>query len=128
MPSPTDLSERITRPCTLSLVVPCFNEESTLDLCVERVLGLRSDQLKLEIIIVDDCSTDQSLKIAHSLQDKHPEVIVLRQEANLGKGAALRAGFARATGDFVGVQDADLEYEPLEYLKLLEPLLMNKAD
>jgi dolichol-phosphate mannosyltransferase len=114
--------------CTLTLVVPCYNEEATLAGCVERVLGLRSETLRLEIIIVNDCSQDRSLEVAQNLARQHSEIKVLHHEVNRGKGAALRTGFTHATGDFVGVQDADLEYEPLEYRKLLEPLLHNKAD
>lgn len=114
--------------CTLTLVVPCYNEESTLEHCIERVLRLKSDQVALEIIIVDDCSKDQSFKVARELAEKYSEIKVFHHEVNRGKGAALRTGFAQATGDFVGVQDADLEYEPLEYRKLLVPLLEGKAD
>lgn len=114
--------------CTLSLVIPCFNEEQTLARCVERVLELRGDDLVLEVIIVDDCSKDRSLGIARELGARHPEIRVLHHEVNRGKGAALRTGFQYATGDFVGIQDADLEYEPLEYRKLLEPLRRDEAD
>lgn len=128
MTSSIKRSENLMKSCTLSLVVPCFNEESTLDQCIERVLELRSEQLTLEIIIVDDCSKDRSLAIARALEEQHSEIKVLHHKVNKGKGAALRTGFAHATGDFVGVQDADLEYEPLEYKKLLEPLLQDKAD
>ena len=112
----------------LTLIIPCYNEEGTLDKCVERVLGLKSESLLLEIIIVDDCSTDNSLEVARSLERRYSEVTVYHHDANQGKGAALRTGFAYATGDFVGVQDADLEYDPLEYIKLLEPLQRNEAD
>jgi dolichol-phosphate mannosyltransferase len=115
-------------PCTLTLVVPCYNEEATLAKCIDRVLELKSETLRLEIIIVNDCSQDKSLEVAQELARQHPEVKVLHHGVNQGKGAALRTGFAHAAGDFVGVQDADLEYEPLEYRKLLEPLLRNEAD
>ena len=113
---------------TLTLVVPCYNEEATLANCVERVLALRSEALHLEIIIVDDCSKDKSLEVARALEREHPEIRVLHHEVNQGKGAALRTGFVHATGDFVGIQDADMEYEPLEYRKLLEPMLREEAD
>jgi len=99
-----------------------------LNHCVERVLGLRSETLALEIILVDDCSKDKSLEVARTLAQQHSEVKIFHHEVNRGKGAALRTGFAHATGDFVGIQDADLEYEPLEYLRLLEPLLRGEAD
>lgn len=117
-----------TPPLTLSLVVPCYNEERTLVNCVERVLELQSDSLHLEILIVDDCSTDNSLSVARELEQRHPAVQVFHHDINQGKGAALRTGFAHASGDFIGIQDADLEYEPLEYRKLLEPLLRDEAD
>lgn len=123
-----DKAASLPTPCTLSLIVPCYNEELTLTPCLARVLALRSEQLKLEIIIVDDCSSDRSLEVAQALAREHPEIKVLHHKVNQGKGAALRNGFAHATGDFVGIQDADLEYEPMEYLKLLEPLLRDEAD
>jgi len=115
-------------PPTLTLIVPCYNEESTLANCIERVMALKSPTLQLEIIIVNDCSRDDSLAVARKLETRIPEVKVFHHDINRGKGAALRTGFAQATGDYVGVQDADLEYEPLEYRKLLEPLLDNQAD
>src|SRR5215472_17922245 len=112
----------------LSVVVPCFDEARTLRTCVERVLAIAEARLSLEVIIVDDCSGDASFAIARELADKHPEVVVLRHEKNKGKGAALRTGFREATGDFVAVQDADLEYDPAELRQLLEPLRTGKAD
>jgi len=115
-------------PYTLTLVVPCYNEEATLARCVERVLALKSETMHLEVIIVDDCSKDKSLEVARALEQQYSEVKVFHHEVNKGKGAALRTGFAHATGDFVGIQDADLEYNPLEYRKLLEPLLRDEAD
>ena len=112
----------------LSLVVPCYNEEKTLSEIVERVLKLRSDKLSLEIIIVDDCSKDQSWEVAQTLAKQYPEISLAKHEVNMGKGAALRTGFLKATGDFVGVQDADMEYDPSDYLTMLEPLLDGRAD
>lgn len=115
-------------PVKLSLVVPCYNEESTLEEIVERILTLRSESLELEIIIVDDCSRDRSCEIAEQLAKKYSGIVLVRHEFNQGKGAALRSGFMHAGGDFVGVQDADMEYDPADYLVMLEPLLDGRAD
>lgn len=123
-----EMTNQLPTRYTLTLVVPCYNEELTINHCIERVLALRSEYLNLEIIIVDDCSTDNSLKVAHALEDEHPEIKVLHHTVNQGKGAALRTGFVHATGDFVGIQDADLEYEPLEYKELVKLMLHNEAD
>jgi dolichol-phosphate mannosyltransferase len=112
----------------LSLVIPCYNEERTLAACVERVVSLSGDDLNLEIVIVDDCSRDKSVSIARGLIEKYPFVKLIKHEINQGKGAALRTGFAHATGDYIGIQDADLEYDPLQYRKLLVPLLDGRAD
>jgi len=111
-----------------SIVIPCYNEEKTLKNCVERVLEIADKSLSLEIIIVDDCSTDASLSVARDIESRHSEVTVLHQEKNQGKGAALRIGFQKATGDFVVVQDADLEYDPMDLKRLLVPLINNEAD
>lgn len=110
------------------MVIPCYNEEKTLGVCVGKVLDIAHDDLQLEIIIVDDCSADKSAAIAQDLVKKHPEVHYFKHTVNQGKGAALRTGFAKATGDYVAVQDADLEYDPQDLLRLLEPLISQKAD
>lgn len=115
-------------PKTLSLIMPCYNEERTLARCIDRVLSIATPELKLELIVVDDCSTDKSLAILRGLAERHPEIVVLHHERNRGKGAALRTGFAHATGDFVSVQDADIEYEPKDFHVLLQPILEDKAD
>ena len=118
---------KVAQHC-LSVVIPCYNEEKTLASCVNRVVGIADESLRLEIIIVDDCSTDSSLTIARELEEMHPEIVVLHHEKNQGKGAALRTGFKQATGDFVAVQDADLEYNPAELKELLVPLINDEAD
>jgi glycosyltransferase involved in cell wall biosynthesis len=109
----------------LSVVIPCYNERSTIETVVEAV---RSAPVKdVEIIVVDDGSTDGTRELLKGKPAGWVDKIVL-QEGNLGKGAALRAGFQNATGDIVMVQDADLEYDPGEYPVLLEPILENRAD
>jgi len=114
---------------TLSLIIPCYNEENTIENCVEKVLKIAKNQsFKLEIVIVNDCSTDKSAERLLSISEKYPEIKIFTHEKNRGKGAALRTGLIAATGDFVGIQDADDEYNPMEYIELLKPLLENKAD
>ena len=112
-------------PARLSVVVPTYNEADTLREVVARV---RAVDVQTQIIIVDDGSTDNSAKIAASLAAGADDITFLRHDRNLGKGRALRSGFEHATGDFVIVQDADLEYDPSDYPKLLNPLLNGKAD
>ena len=112
----------------LSLIVPCYNEELTLRDIVERVLKIQKNDLKLEIVIVDDCSKDKSYHVALELSKDHPEIKIARHPFNQGKGAALRTGFLEATGDYVGIQDADMEYAPEDYYIMLEPMLAGKAD
>ena len=112
----------------LSLVIPCYNEEATLAGIVEEVLKIRSADLALELVIVDDCSKDASRSVAESFAAKHTEVKLCFHERNRGKGAALRTGFLAATGDYVGIQDADMEYDPRDYLKMLRPLDEGRAD
>ncbi|WP_051261428.1 bifunctional glycosyltransferase family 2/GtrA family protein [Desulfovibrio inopinatus] len=116
------------RPVVFSIVIPCFNEEATLRECVEAVLRIADDMLNLDIIIVDDASKDASLTIAQTLEEEFEAVRVVSHAKNQGKGAALRTGFALARGEFVAVQDADLEYNPCELRGLLAPLVDGRAD
>jgi len=113
----------------LSLIIPCYNEENTIENCVEKVREINKNQnFDLEIVIVDDCSTDNSAGKLNEISAKYPEIKIFTHHKNRGKGAALRTGLVSATGDFIGIQDADDEYNPMEYLELLKPLLENKAD
>jgi glycosyltransferase involved in cell wall biosynthesis len=121
-------NQKKEKAVTLSVVIPCYNEESTLEKCVTRILNIASQDLNLEIIIVDDASTDRSLTIAEAISRAHQNTRVLKHELNQGKGAALRTGFGKATGDFVAVQDADLEYDPEDLKRLLQPLRKGDAD
>lgn len=109
----------------ISVVIPCFNERNTIEQIVRTVRT--APMQNLEIIIVDDCSTDGTVEI---LRDKVASLAdqIVYQPKNSGKGAALRAGFAAATGDVVLIQDADLEYDPNDYGTLLEPILSGNAD
>lgn len=112
----------------LSLVIPVYNEEISLKAIVERTLAIQKDlgDIKLELIIVDDCSSDNSFVEAKKLESEN--IKVLKHDKNKGKGAALKTGFLEATGDYIGVQDADMEYSPNDYIKLLKPLIEDKAD
>jgi len=114
---------------TLSIVVPVYNERAHVDQLLRRVLGIDLSSLGLvkETIVVDDCSTDGTREILKGWQDSGA-IKLYEHPRNQGKGAALRTGFSQATGDILLVQDADLEYDPTEYPKLLEPILQGRAD
>jgi glycosyltransferase involved in cell wall biosynthesis len=110
----------------ISVVMPCFNEVDTIEAIIEKVLSIKLSSER-ELVIVDDFSTDGTRDLLKGLDD-HPEVRMVFHENNRGKGAALRTGFATASGDIIIVQDADLEYDPIEYPKLLKPILDGNAD
>lgn len=111
----------------LSIVIPVYNEEATLAALVDRVRSVQTG-LDHEIILVNDCSRDGTGRVVDEIAARHPEVIARHHEINQGKGAALRTGFALATGDIVLIQDADMEYDPREYPQLLAPILEGHAD
>jgi glycosyltransferase involved in cell wall biosynthesis len=109
----------------LSVVIPVYNEVKTIKEIVSRVQAV---DLEKEIVIVDDWSTDGTRELLQEITLSHENIRVLYHDRNQGKGAALRTGFAGATGDIVIIQDADLEYDPREYPVLLEPILDGRAD
>ena len=110
----------------ISVVIPVFNEEATLAAVVHKLIDVVPGLL--EIIIVNDCSADDTAEIANELAKSHKEVQVAHHSRNAGKTAALRTGFALTHGDIVIVQDADLEYDPKEIWELVEPILDGRAD
>src|SRR5436190_7075881 len=112
----------LTPPLRLSVVIPVYNEARWVGELVQRVEA--SDRLgcDLEIVIVDDGSTDGTIGVLEELSAKHACIKLVRQAKNRGKGAALRRGFTEATGEIVLVQDADLEYDPVDYPALLRPI------
>jgi glycosyltransferase involved in cell wall biosynthesis len=114
---PTDL--------VVSVVIPVYNERGTIHEILRQV---RATPLRKQIILVDDCSKDGTTDILRQLQASETDLTVVFHEKNQGKGAALRTGFKHATGQIVIVQDADLEYDPSEYLRLIQPIMEGKAD
>lgn len=110
----------------LSIVMPCFNEMRTIESIVDKVMAVDLS-IKRELIIVDDGSNDGTRAYLKSLEPCD-DVTVILHETNRGKGAALRTAFEHATGDLILIQDADLEYDPDEYPKLLKPILDGRAD
>jgi len=108
----------------LSVVIPVYNEEATLDEIIKRV---DAQPWRMEIICVDDGSTDGSVEILKRLEGEYAALRLVCMPKNSGKGAALREGFAKAVGDIVIIQDADLEYDPNDYARLLEPILDGRA-
>lgn len=111
----------------LSVVIPVYNEQSTLRKITEMVASVNVG-LEKELVLVDDCSTDGTRDVLRAIEAEHPEWRFAYHEVNRGKGAALRTGFAAATGDVVVIQDADLEYDPRDFGAMLGPVLDGHAD
>jgi glycosyltransferase involved in cell wall biosynthesis len=116
---------RVPNDLVLSVVIPIYNERNTIREILRQV---RAVPIKKQIILVDDCSKDGTREILRDLAAEEPDLTIRFHERNQGKGAALRTGFAHATGQIVIVQDADLEYDPGQYLQLIQPIVEGRAD
>jgi len=110
----------------LSIIIPCYNEINTIETIIDKVLQVRLP-IDRELVIVDDCSSDGTREYLNTLKTRD-EFSIVFHDANQGKGAALRTGFKHATGGLIVIQDADFEYDPEEYPKMLKPILDGKAD
>ena len=128
IPAESHLS-KVLKMKKLSIIIPIYNEKDTLNECVRRVLSVELD-MERELILIDDASIDGSDKLIEEIcrqQDSVP-IKVVTHKLNQGKGASLRDGFAQVTGDIVIIQDADLEYDPKDYSRLLKPIIDGRAD
>lgn len=115
----------------LTIIIPAYNEEKTIYNILSRVAAIKLvGNLEKEIVVVDDYSTDHTLEEVQKFLDQHPEesLTVTSHSKNMGKGSAIHTGINKAKGEFIIVQDADLEYDPNEFNKLLKPMLNGVAD
>ncbi|MDX9695649.1 MAG: glycosyltransferase family 2 protein [Bacteroidales bacterium] len=115
---------------SLSIIIPAYNEEKTINQILDKVIAVNLGTILKEIIIVNDCSKDNTKGIIEKYINDHSSenIRLINQEINQGKGAALHKGIANATGDYLIIQDADLEYDPNEYMDLLQPVIKANAD
>jgi len=112
----------------LSIIIPCFNESKTLVKIIKRIVLTKIDGFKKEIIIVDDGSGIETQNILKKIKKEYPKIKIIFHKKNMGKSMALRTGFKLVTGDVILIQDADLEYNPADYSRLLKPIISKKVD
>jgi dolichol-phosphate mannosyltransferase len=109
----------------LSLIIPVYNEEKTIEKVLNEILKIKYP-IEREIIIIDDCSRDKTLKIINKIAKTNKDILIEKHEKNSGKGSAIRTGLKKSKGTIIGIQDADLEYNPQEHLKILKQILEKK--
>lgn len=111
----------------LSIVMPAFNEENTIEDIIKKVLAVRLPRIIKELVVIDDGSEDDTYDIVKRLQKRNKEIMLVKHDRNRGKGAAVRTGIKKATGDIIIIQDADLEYDPKDYRQCIKPIIESKA-
>ena len=112
----------------LTILIPCYNEEGTLERIVHEVLAANTLDLEKEVIIIDDGSSDRSYEIAQDISKKNSNVKIIHSKKNLGKGSAIKKALPESTGDIILIQDADLEYSPKDFPRLIRPIVDKEAD
>ena len=110
----------------LSIIVPVYNEEKTVEWLLKKLVSLKIPKVEKEIIVVDDGSVDTTVIKISRIRSKTPSIKLIKHKQNQGKGSAIKTGLERVTGDYIVIQDADLEYNPLDIVKLIQPIKEKK--